>query len=171
MISIDNGSPSSNKTLEADDRDRLDRDTCGRSDGALYRIKNQITASNYEVSVTQLNGDTGDDYNILAARIQDANNMYAAKWNERRSYLYKRVNGIWTQLAGPTSGISDGSTVTLKVQGVSISLLDDGVTKLSASDNSISSGGYAGVGMGAVITNGDDCSSQRLDNFQVLITN
>ncbi len=171
LISIDNGSPSSNKTLEADDNDRLDRDTCGRSDGALYRIKNQITSSNYEVSVTQLNGDTGDDYNILAARIQDANNMYAAKWNERRSYLYKRVNGIWTQLASLSSGISDGSTVTLKVQGTSISLLDDGVTKLSVSDNSISSGGYAGVGMGAVITNGDDCSSQRLDNFQVLITN
>lgn len=147
-----------------------DNGWCGSSDGALYQTDDVMSGANYEVSVTQVNGDTGDDYSTLAARIQDANNMYAFTWNESDGRLYKRVSGSWTALGAQTSGIADGSTVVLKVSGTTISILDDGVTKRSVTDSTFSSPGRAGVGIGAVTDTSDDCSSQSLDNFAVNLT-
>ena len=147
--------------------DRLQRNTCSYSEGALYATDDTIPSADYEVRVQQLNGDTGDDANILAARIQDSNNMYVLRWNESGAYLHKRVGGTWSTIAGPAGGISDGSTVILKVQGTTISAIDDSNTILSVTDSSHSSAGKAGVGMGAVVVSGDDCSSQRLDDFEV----
>lgn len=146
--------------------DQLRRSTCAGNEGALYQT-DALSNADYEVQVTQINGDNGDDYDLLAARIQDANNMYVLLWNESSSTLYRRVSGTWNIIDGPVSGIGDGSTVILKVQGSTISVTDDGATKLSAVDASHSAAGRAGIGMGGVITSTADCSSQRLDNFQV----
>lgn len=146
---------------------RLERNTCGSNEGSLYQTTNTLPSADYEVSVRQVNGDTGDDANILAARIQDINNMYVFRWNESAGYLHKRVGGTWTTIAGPSGGISDGSTVILKVQGSTISVIDDYTTILSVTDTSFGSAGRAGVGMGGVVVSSDDCSSQRLDDFEV----
>ncbi len=153
--------------------DDLRRDTCNSNEGALYRADVNMTGADYEVRVTQINGDTGNDYNFLAARIVDANNMYAFKWNETRGQLYKRVGGVWYTLGPQVSGsgtpLNDGSTITLKVDGTTISAIDDGNTLVSVTDSEFSGAGYAGVGMGALVGAWDDCSSQRLDNFEVEI--
>ncbi len=167
IISIDNGVEKPGKTLEADDNDRLDRDSCGTSDGALYQITDTIPSPNYEVSVFQIRGDTNDDSNIIAARIQDKNNMYAFKWNQTGSRLWKRINGTWVTMSQTLSGVNNSHTITLRVQGSTITVLDNGNTLVSVTDTSFSSAGKAGIGMGAVITPGDDCSRQRLDNFTV----
>lgn len=147
--------------------DQLRRNTCYTSEGALYEADDVISSADYEVRVRQVNGDIGDDPSILAARIQDPNNMYVLRWNESAAYLHKRVGGVWTTIAGPAGGISDGSTVILKVDGTTISAIDDSNTILSVTDSSHSAAGKAGVGMGAVVVSGDDCSSQRLDDFEV----
>ncbi len=151
--------------------DQLRKNSCQSNEGALYRTNDMMTGPDYEVRVTQINGDTGNDYNFLAARIVDANNMYAFKWNETRGQLYKRVSGTWTELGSQISGsgtpLNDGSTITLKVDGNNISVIDDGDTLISVTDNTFTSAGYAGIGMGALVGIWDDCSSQRLDNFEV----
>ena len=148
-----------------------DNGWCGGRDGALYQTNDIIPGANYEVSVSQINGDTDDDYNILAARIQDANNLYAVKWNESDTRLYRRTSASgWETISSQVAGISDGSTVTLKVDGTTISVLDDSSTIISVADTTHSSAGRAGVGMGAVISNGDDCSGQKLDDFSVSTT-
>ena len=139
--------------------------SCSSSDGGLYRTNSQATHADVELSVLQVDGDTNDDSNILACRIQDANNMYAVEWNERDSTLYKRVAGTWTQLDSTTDDIDDGSTVKMICDGNTISFEDDGTELLSASDTSITNAGYGGLGMGAVITSGNDVSSQDLDDF------
>ena len=151
----------------------LEKGLCSNSEGALYQTDDEMSMGDYDVSVVQINGDTWDDFNFLAARAQDANNMYALKWNENNfgfysPGIYKRQGGAWTRL-GYIDGVSvaDGSRVTLRVQGDVISMLDDEVEVVSVTDSTFSSPGWAGVGMGAVITGTDDCSSQQLDDFTV----
>ena len=155
-------------TLRANNSDYLDDESsCGGNDGALYRINDSVSSSDYDVSVQYRNQDSNDDYSIIAARIQDANNMYAFQWSTTRGQLFKRVGGVWTQLGSTTPGINEPSTVILQVSGTTITAYDDGVALVSVTDASHSATGYAGVGMGAVITSNADCSSQQLDNFTV----
>ncbi len=55
----------------------------------------------------------------------------------------------------------------LRCDGSTITALDDGATLRTVTDTSITSAGYAGMGMGAIITATDDTSSQKLDTFTV----
>jgi PKD repeat protein len=149
--------------------DYLRKGTCSYNEGTLYETADMMSSPDYEVSILQSEGGSSDDYNILAARIQDANNMYAFNWNTKRGQLYKRVNGSWYKLGSQTSGIANSSKITLKVEGNTISALDDGVVISSVNDSDITSAGRAGIGMGAVIVSGSDCTNQQLDDFQVAV--
>jgi hypothetical protein len=137
------------------------------SAGELYQTDDTMPSADYRVYVTMTTGDSSDDYNVLAGRIQDANNMYAVKFNNTDSKLYKKVGGTWTQLGSTGAGIADGSVVSLNLNGTSIAVLDDGVDTVSVTDSSISGAGKAGIGIGAVITSTDDYSAQVLDSFEV----
>jgi len=158
-------------TKLTDTNDFLRRYTCGGSEGALYQTNNTMLSADYEVRVLQINGDVSDDTNIIVGRLQDVNNMYALKWNESTSYIYKRVAGAWIQISEDGPGIADGSIVTLKLQGNSISAMDDSVLIISITDSDHSGAGKAGIGMGGVIIPDEDCSAQRLDDFEVYVTN
>lgn len=149
--------------------DDLQIENGGNDGGALYTadLANAYASPNYEISVLQTNGDTGDANNVLAVRIQDADNMYAVLWNEDAGQIYENTAGTWATLGTATAGIADGSIVTLRIEGSVITFLDDGVVLRTVTDGTITAAGKAGVGMGAVILANDDLSGQRLDNVQV----
>jgi len=141
---------------------------CGASEGEIYRTNSQITSANYIVSVTMTNGDTQDDTNMIACRIQDSSNMYAVWFNEADIDLYEKVSNTWSIIAtGAPTPPASGSVITLRCEGTIISVQDDGAEVYSVTDTSHSAAGYAGIGMGGVIIATDDVSSQQLDNFQV----
>jgi hypothetical protein len=145
---------------------------CAENEGVLYQSNDEMSAADYSVSVGQVLGNSDAGYNILAVRIQDANNMYALKWNSKNVVsdpgIYKRQDGVWTRLIGIDGiGVTDGSVVMLKVEGYTISMLDDSAEVVSVYDSTFISPGRIGVGMGSVITAGDYCSSQMLDDLNV----
>lgn len=136
-------------------------------EGGLYTADATYASADYSVSVTVVFGDNGDDPNILACRIQDADNMYAVWFNNDESRLYKRVTGTWTQVGSSGAGVADTSVVRLSIIGTTLSFMDDGVTILSETVTDHSAAGKAGLGFGAVIVSTDDSSSMQLDNFTV----
>lgn len=168
IISVDNGSEQGTMSLSVvRNGDYVRNGTCGNNDGSLYRTNDMMSSPDYTVSAQYRNQNSGVAYSIIAARIQDANNMYAFEWSSSAGRLWKRVGGTWSQIGSNVSGINEPSIVSLQVSGSTISVYDDGLELLSVTDTSHSSAGYAGIGMGAVITLGADCLSQQLDNFSV----
>lgn len=137
--------------------------------GLLYEGDDTMSGANYTVSILQVNGDTLDDTDIMCCRIQSANDMYCLEWNEAASDLYERVGGGWSPIDTNGGGIADTSIVELICEGTSISVEDDNSEILSATNSSHSSAGKAGIGLGAVITFGDDFSAQKLDDFMVTV--
>lgn len=144
-------------------------DLGGAARGSLYELDDTISQPNYSVSVEMVNGDNSDETNQIAARIQDANNMYAVRFNEDGGQLYKRVAGSWSTLGASFGAIANGATVALIVFGTTISVEVDGVEKVSVTDSAHTGAGKAGVGMGAVIVATDDMADQELDNFNVTL--
>jgi len=143
-------------------------DSASSKDGMLYTADVTYPSANYTVEVDNTNVDTLDDYQILAARIQDANNMYVLEWLNDRFILYKRVAGSWTTLDTAVSpSVIDGDTIKLEVIGTAIKGYINDVEKVSATDASHSAAGKAGIGVGDIVTTGGDMSSQNYDNFIV----
>ncbi len=167
--------------MEVNSSGNLTRLSCGLNDGTFYRTQingadDVISSPDYVVSVTQVNGDTQNDMNIIGARIQDPSNGYAFRWNSENNSadnpgLYKLVNGSWSQLDNINGiAISNGDKVSLKVEGSVISALVNDVAIVSYNDPSPFTGaGYAGVGMGELVIPGDDCDSQVIDDFSVTL--
>src|SRR4030067_560034 len=67
-------------------------DTCYRDigfldDGVLYTADATYLSADYETQVTCIDADQSDNQCILAVRIQDANNMYAVRFNNVGSQL------------------------------------------------------------------------------------
>ena len=151
------------------DTDTVILETGSLGDGVLYETDDVLTEDDYKVEVKVVNPDSGDDYCILAARIQNANNMYALQFNEDVFQLYKRTTaGGWVEIDTDKGGIVvAGDIVYLKVVGTTISAGVNDVEKASVVDESHSSAGKAGLGMGGVIISGGDMSSQEFDDFEV----
>jgi hypothetical protein len=139
----------------------------GLSDGVLYTADVTYSSADYIAKITAVTADSGDDPSILAVRIQDSSNMYAVKFNNTDCQLYKKTLGTWSTVGTAGAGVVDGSVVELKIEGTTLTFYDDGVSIKSATVSDHSSAGKAGVGMGAVITSGDDMSAQTLDTFEV----
>jgi hypothetical protein len=140
---------------------------CSADEGALCNTDDYVSTKNYEVSVTQTNGDTDDDMTYICCRIQDANNMYCLRFNESDADLVENTSGSWGIIENGGSGIADGSTVELICNGSTISAEDDGSEILSVSDSTNSYPGQAGIGLGDIGYVNDDASAQQIDNFQV----
>lgn len=137
------------------------------SEGGLYTADATYPSANYGATVTVTDGDTLDDTCTLAVRIQDADNMYAVQFNNDASQLYKKVATTWSTVGAAGAGVANGSRVTLKINGTTLSFIDDGSTILSETVTDFSSAGKAGLGFGAVMVATDDSSTQALDNFTV----
>ena len=143
---------------------------CSNASGSLVETDDIMSHADVEVSVLQVNGDSFNDSNTIACRVQANGEMYILDFNESDSYLVRRnSDGSWTSLAdGPP--ISDGSTVKLECLGTAIKAYDDGVQIISVTDSTITSAGKAGIGQGAIWIALDDTSSQILDDFEVNVT-
>jgi type II secretory pathway pseudopilin PulG len=143
---------------------------CTNSEGTLYETNSTFSSADYEVSILQSNGSSGDNTLILAARIQDENNMYVFEWNEDGGQIYLRSSGIWSAIGSAVGAIANGSIVTLKVQADNISVLIDSVEATTVTDNTHTAAGNSGLGMGAVVNSTNDCNSNhRVDDFSVTV--
>jgi hypothetical protein len=145
--------------------------TAGSNVGALYETDNTISHPDYEVSLGDTRALGIGIPAIIALRIQDANNMYAVRFDRITAQIYKRVGGSWSTLGASFLSPSSGQIITLKALGTTISVLIDGVVKRSVTDSSHSSAGKAGVGLGAVVISTDDIVGQFLDTLKVIRTN
>lgn len=145
--------------------------------GSLYVANGTYSTADYEVTANVMfSGGSSDYTRTLAARVQDANNMYALRFSSNVFQIYKRVSGTWTLLGSQTSTLPQGNIsspyigdeVGLKVLGNEISGSVNGTTVLTVTDSSISAAGKAGLGIGYVIVATDDAGTGvGVDNFVV----
>lgn len=133
------------------------------SEGSLYTADATYTSADYVIEVTMPETDGFDDYCWIAARVQDEDNMYLLRFNGAGSALYVLEADSETEL-DTASGIADDSKVEFIIEGTSLSVEDDDVEILSATNSTFSSAGKAGIGMGEVFSggtgdhNGNACS-------------
>jgi hypothetical protein len=144
------------------------------SEGVLYTADATYSSADYEVAATIVGTLTSsDDAYVLAARVVDVNNMYAFELHDRDWRIHKRVAGTWTALgAGGTIEISDnvlssGDRMSFVVVGTTLEARINGLLLESVTDSSLSAAGKAGMGIGAVVTAGNDTTTQAFDNFSV----
>ncbi|MHA1400148.1 MAG: LamG domain-containing protein [Candidatus Heimdallarchaeaceae archaeon] len=139
----------------------------GTSKGSLYTA--DITyPNNYYASMTMTYGDSADDTNTIAVRIQDEDNYYAVRFNTQVFQLYKVVGGTATALGSAQGAVaSNGDTIKLEIDGTTLTAYINGSSQQSETVTDHSSAGKAGVGMGANVVVTDDQSAQQLDDFRV----
>lgn len=144
----------------------------GNSKGALYVIKKTGAAkfsADHSIQAYVDDADSGDDINLIAARVVDANNMYYVKYNAAVCELYKIVAGVRTSLGTSSTFVASTSFVCLQVSGTSIKFISNGVTLINVVDSSITGTGWAGVGMGAILAGDtDDMDSQNFSRIQII---
>src|SRR5262249_2326281 len=109
-----------------------------------------------EVTSNQL---SGGQWTAAAVRVQNnGQNAYAGLyvWNYGSPQLkvYKRISGAWTQLGSSVrvAALPAGSQLQLKAVGATISVLLNGVQKISVTDASITGGapGIMAYGVGVL---------------------
>ena len=150
--------------------------TGGSSQGAIYTAETTYDSADYIVKANFADVSIGaDDSVYLLARVQDVDNMYALKMQDRdaasSSRLYKKVSGTWTALGTAFTTPGDGAIVELSVVGDQIKAIVDGTTEDTVTDSSITATGKAGLAFGGdseLENSGDDMTpSNALDDFEV----
>ncbi len=157
-------------TLEVKElTDDLRGGVVGNGTGVLYTADAGVVYPNadYAIEATQVKGATDPKSIVLAVRIQDVDNMYAVRFNEVNSQLYKKVSGTWVALGAAGTGIANDSVARLQVVGNALTFFENYDIVLSETDIDISGAGKAGLGCGAVILVGDKIQNQKLDNIKV----
>lgn len=152
----------------------------GSNVGTLYQTNGTYSSADYQI--TGRSAFSGGDSNYTrsyAVRIQDANNMYLARFGSGASgiIIYKRTSGTWTQLGStsytPVSDLSApyndaGDVIGIRAEGTNISALVNGSVVLTVSDSDHTSAGTAGVGTGYVNVSTDDSGTGvGIDNIIV----
>ena len=149
----------------------------GTDVGTLYQANATYTTADYDVSADVLwSGGDSNYTRTLAARIQDANNMYTLVYGANIFQLWKRTSGTWTMLAAGSSYPSGntsaspyiGDNVRLRVQGNVISGFINNTEVVSSTDSDHTNAGAAGVGFGYVNDSSDD-SGTGVDTDSFLV--
>jgi nucleoid-associated protein YgaU len=148
----------------------------GSDIGTLYKANGTYASADYEVS-SVLTYASGAGYpRTLAARIQDANNMYILRYSSSVFQLYKRTAGTWSLLGSggtyPTGNTTSspwhGDTAALRVDGNTISGKINGNVIISVTDTDHTAAGTAGMGLGYVNVSTDDSGTGVcMDDFTV----
>jgi len=160
--------------------DHITPESNGDNVGALYQANGTYPTADYEVfyRIAFAAGDWNYTRSV-AARIQDANNMYLLRQGHGATGLqiYKRTSGVWTLLGsvayypvGDTSAPYNdaGDVVGIRVEGNNISALVNNEVKLTVTDSDHTLAGSTGVGVGYVNVSSDDSGTGvGVDNFTV----
>ena len=123
---------------------------CYYASGTPVGADYTVSASLYCVDATSSN-----TFGVVGRLATAANTFYHGRYGGAANgwQLYKWVAGVATQLGSNSAATLTNTTsydVTLKMVGTTISLIVDGVVKVSVTDNAIAAAGLAGVrGLGA----------------------
>lgn len=151
--------------------------TCTTSNTyAKYRTSDTFTSPNYSVNMYISGGATAYYHLALFARVQsEINNYFVNVEFGNKVFVGKTVNGSADFISiYAVPGVGD--TLTLKVEGSTLSVLWGGVVRGTYTDtsNTFPSAGYAGFGMGSMSNIPQSgaaslgcLSSQAYDNFSV----
>jgi len=143
------------------------------SAGSFYVANTTYSSANYKITVKAVVRGSDSSKSLVAARVQDSNNMYAVQYFDQfvgGAQIHKKVSGAWTSLGSSFSAPVAGDNVTLIVNGTNIIVEYNGIQKQSVTDGSISSAGMAGLGAGEIVgLGGSDLTVQEFDNFIVEI--
>jgi hypothetical protein len=111
-------------------------------------------------------------YAGLFGRFTDDNNHYSLGWlddNGQVMRLFKKVATVRTSL-GTGGAINAGEVLKLEIRDAAKKAYEDGVEKISSTDNVLTSAGKAGLWWGDVQATGDDIDTDMtFDNFKVTI--
>ncbi|KKW18517.1 MAG: hypothetical protein UY61_C0081G0003, partial [Candidatus Adlerbacteria bacterium GW2011_GWC1_50_9] len=157
-------------TMRAQATDKVDATATVANAGALYTADGTYPSADYEVKITVDVADSGDDVAILAARVQDASNMYLVTLSTTAANidLYKEVAGVWTVLGTSNVVIAVGDTIKLRVAGSNITVYRDDTLLIAVTDTDITAAGKAGLGIGYVALSTDDADTTwDMDDFTV----
>lgn len=148
----------------------------GANLGCLYQANGTYSSADYEVQMTNVYAGSGTYTRTLAARIQDANNMYILRYSPSYFQIYKRTSGTWTLLGSgstyPQNNTSSspyrGDTVGLRVEGNEISGIINSSVIFTVTDSDHTAAGSAGYGTGYVnISTDDSGTGVEADDFIV----
>ncbi len=134
-----------------------------------------ITGTNYDVSVTLAAVGTGsDDGAAIIFGYQDSSNYCAVFWYGSGAatdlYLLKRVAGTLTTLGTPfNADLVANDIVSVEVRGTSLTVKENGVSRITATDNVCDNATGVGLGIGALrdVTTDDAVTNWHFDDFTV----
>jgi hypothetical protein len=139
------------------------------NNGVIYTADATYPSADYDITFTVFTLVDLDRPAYVFVRLQDQENMYAARiYRSSRgaiSRLYKKVSGTWTALGSLFTGPADGSVCKLEIVGTALKFYDDGVEVASATDSDISAAGKAGLGAGGgaeLVATGDDTHATNI---------
>lgn len=132
----------------------------GSDTGVMYEALADYGSDDYTVSITQVDGSMSA---ALAARIQDNGDSYTVEWDRDGGTLYR--NG--SPVDSFNENVSDGSDVSLRVEGDVVQVLVNGVVFSYYTDPNPLQGGGVGMGLGNVI-NGTCTQDGLYDDFDVI---
>jgi len=161
------------------DTDTIKADGGGLGDGVLYTAQGTYNTENYSVCVNIAGTiESGDDPYVLAARVQNSNNMYIARFSDDTLSFHRKYDGTWYDLGSEKTGqdyfSAAGDEACFQVSGtggsVVVNFKVNGVSKYTVinTSNPIYAIGEAGYGVGNIgVNDSDDTDDQEADNFLV----
>lgn len=126
---------------------------------AIYTTTGTSTSADYEIqgTVSVVSARLSDYVGLVARYATSTDNGYAATYAHSAGgfILVKRVNGTPTVLGSYNVTAATNDVVLLRVRGSSISVLVNGIERISASDTTFTDAGKAGVFLYANSAPGD----------------
>jgi hypothetical protein len=178
---LDTSSPTRKAVLSAN---KADPDNNQNSAGLLYTADATYSSADYQVEVRARFPNGGDNWVVLAARIQDSNDFYHVDYSCRsggeggEAKIFKTVAGSITQLGdtfpGPNGGTSasgTGDLVKFRLVGSELTLLYNDVVIGQVDDGTHTGAGSAGLGWGNIggDATGDLTNISYADDFAVTL--
>ena len=125
-----------------------------------YRGRPNPTSAEYDVEITLstvFNSNTRTYYTL--GRYTDVSNFYGYELHFGVQKLFKKVGGTPTELASLTQAFSNNDVFKLEVRNATKKCFQNGIERLSSTDNVITGAGEYGYGLGDLITAGDDINT------------
>jgi len=139
------------------------------NDGVLYTADATYSTADYSVETEVAVIDTGDDWAMIAARVQSSTHMYILQYTSTTLELYSKTaaSPSGTLIDSATMTISNGDIVKLEVIGSAIKGYVNDIEIVSGTNTDHAAAGKAGIGMGSIVDSVGDMSNQAWAEFTV----